>query len=453
MTRVRVIILLMFSMSSALSVFWGFALERVAKGIIVDFKVVYYGARCLIEHHDPYNENELMRVYLAEGGMRPSNPIQQNRVRQVVALQVYVPTAFIYIAPFAILPWGIAHALWAALTAVAFTLAAFLMWTLSQDRAPGASFYLMCFLLANCGILFSGGNPAGLAVGLCAVGAWCFLQGKNVGVGVICLAVGLALKPHDTGFVWLYFLLAGGVYRRRALQTLGLTITLALPAILWISLVSPHWVTELLGNLAATSVRGGITDPGPNSMSGSGGGMMINLQTVVSIFRDDSHFYNPITYVVCGALFLVWIIITLRGRPCQSKDYLALAVVAALSMLPLYHRPHDAKLLILTLPACAMLIDEGGIIGRMALVLNSTAIILTSDFPLAFLAQATKGLNLSTNGVKAQLLMVILGRPMTLILLALGIFYLWVYMRRCLHGSASTDVQSQPSLVGSEQPS
>ena len=68
MTKARAAILLLLSLSSTLSVIWGFALEHSARGIIVDFKIVYYGARCLLQHRDPYNENQLMSVYLAEGG-------------------------------------------------------------------------------------------------------------------------------------------------------------------------------------------------------------------------------------------------------------------------------------------------------------------------------------------------------------------------------------------------
>ena len=430
MTKTRLTILLLLSVSSALSVFWGFGVERAAHGIIVDFKVVYTGARCLLEKHDPYNESQLMGVYLAEGGKPPSSPGELFKVRQVVAMLVYLPTAFIYVAPFALLPWEVAHMVWSGLTVVTFTFAAFLIWILAQDLAPNASFYLLCFLLANCGILFAGGNPAGLAIALCVIAVWCFLLDKHVYIGVFCFAASLALKPHDTAFVWLYFLLAGGLLRKRALQTFVVTFVLALPAILWISHISPRWIPELFGNLAATSARGGITDPGPNGMSGSGGGMIIALQTVISVFRDDPYFYNTVTYLIFGSLLLLWMIVTIRTRSTPSKHYLALAAISALSVLPVYHRPHDAKLLLLTLPACAMLLHEGGAIGRIALFLNSAAIVLTSDIPLAFLVRMTKGLHLSMEGVPAKFFTILLARPMPLILLALGTFYLWVYARR-----------------------
>jgi hypothetical protein len=437
MTKVRIAILLMLSFCSALSVVWGFAVESAARGIIVDFKVVYLGARCLLQNHDPYSENQLMRVYLDEGGKPPSNPAELNQVRQIVALLVYFPTALLYIAPFAMLPFGAAHVLWSGLTVVVVTLAAFLMWILAQDRAPNAAFYLACFVLANSGILFAGGNPAGLAIGLCLVAVWCFLKEKHTYLAICCFAVSLALKPHDTGFVWLYFLLAGGLLRRRALQTFALAVVLGLPAILWVSQVSPHWINELFGNLAATAVPGGITDPGPSSMGGTAGGMIIDLQTVISLFHNDPAFYNPITYMIFGLLLLVWIIVVLRSPRTAPNHYLALAAIAALSMLPVYHRPHDAKLLLLTLPACAALASQAGAIGRIAVVLNSAAIVVTSDLPLGMLALFTKDLR----GTWKTLLF---GRPMPLILLALGIFYLWAYARQSRRPSIPVPREANP---------
>ncbi len=49
---------------------------------------------------------------------------------------------------------------------------------------------------------------------------------RCVWVGILCLAVSLAIKPHDGGLVWLYFILAGGAFRKRALQSLVVTLAL-----------------------------------------------------------------------------------------------------------------------------------------------------------------------------------------------------------------------------------
>ncbi len=125
------------------------------------------------------------------------------------------------------------------LTSAVFTLAAYLVWDLGEPYAPALCFYLICILLANCGMLYGGGNPAGLAVGLCVVGAWCFLRNRYVFAGVLAMAVSLTLKPHDVGLIWLYFILAGSISRKRALHTLVIATTITVLAIIWISQFSP----------------------------------------------------------------------------------------------------------------------------------------------------------------------------------------------------------------------
>jgi hypothetical protein len=80
-------------------------------------------------------------------------------------------------------------------------------------------------------------------------------------------------------------------------------------------------------------------------------------------------------------LLIVWAFVTLRSRPSPRRTWLALAAIAALTMLPVYHRAQDTKLLLLTVPACAMLWAEGGRIGRLALLVTSAGFVLTGDLP------------------------------------------------------------------------
>src|ERR1017187_6157574 len=102
------------------------------------------------------------------------------------------------------------------------------------------------------------GNAAGIVVSLCAVAVWCFLRERFVPAGVLCLAASLAIKPHDAGLVWLYFLLAGGVHRKRALQALLITAVLSVSALLWVSHVAPNWMQDWSANMASISATGGI---------------------------------------------------------------------------------------------------------------------------------------------------------------------------------------------------
>jgi hypothetical protein len=246
----------------------------------------------------------------------------------------------------------------------------------------------------------------------------------------LCLAISLTIKPQETGLVWLYFLLAGGVYRRRALQTLLATIAISLPAVLWVWHVSPHWLAEWHANLAVFSAHGGINDPGPASTGGHGLAMVISLQSLLSVFWDDARVYNPVSYLVCAPLLIAWAVITLRFRATPSRAWLALASIAALSMLPVYHRQYDSKLLLLTVPACVMLWAEGGLRKWLALTVTATGLVLTGDLTWAILLGLINHLHLDSTGFPGQILLAAQVFPAPLILLAMGIFYLWVYARK-----------------------
>jgi hypothetical protein len=435
MTKARLDGLYLLLLGSAVFLLLGVALEIAAPAPMADFKSVYYGARCLVQHVDPYSEAAFLHVYKEEGGDRASDPV---RVRRAVSLYINAPTTLALLAPIAALPWRSAHILWTILSVGCLIFASFLIWNLSADSAPVVSGFLIGFLLANSETLVIMANTAAVAIALCVAAVWCFLQERFIPAGILCLAMSLAIKPHDAGLVWLFFLLAGGVYRKRALQTLVITVALSLPAILWVSHVAPHWMQEWHSNVLTASAHGDLNDPGPDSWGGHGLGMVISLQSVFSIFWDNPRIYNPVSHLVCAPFLLVWAFVTLRCRLTPARVWLALAAIAALSMLPVYHRQYDTKLLLLTVPACTMLWAEGGLVGWLALLVNSAGFVLTGDLPWAILLGLINNLRLPSTRLTRQMLMAVQVFPVPLILLVIGVFYLWVYVRRC-----PADVSSQ----------
>jgi hypothetical protein len=428
MTSARLDGLYLLLLGGIVFIFLGILAENVNPASMVDFRALYYPARCLIQHCDPYNEGEVLRITHAEGGEHPGDSA---KIRQIVTRYIYLPTAFSFTVPFAVLPWEPAHLLWLVLIVGSLILASLLIWELSADFAPMLSGALIGLLLINSEVLVMISNAAGIAISLCAAAVWCFARRRFVPVGILCLAISLAVKPQDAGLVWLYFLLAGGVYRRMALQTLLATVALSLPAILWVWHVAPHWMQEWHSNILAFSTHGGLSDPGLASRGGGHAlGMMVNLQTAISAFWDDPQIYNPVSYLVCGALLLVWGVVTLRTPPTPRRLWLGLAAIAALSMLPVYHRQQDTKLLLLTVPACAMLWAEGGLIGWFALVVNAAGFVLTGDVSRPILLAFIEHLQLATMGLPVRVLMAAQVFPTPLMLLAMGIFYLAIYLRR-----------------------
>lgn len=392
-----------------------------------DFKAVYYATRCLLQHHDPYSADEVFHTYLSETAADPSDPAL-NGQRQGVTVNVYPPPTFLILSPIVLLPWELSHTLWMALIAGSFVIAAVLMWEEGARFAPLVSGCLIGIMLANAFSLILVGNTAGLVVSLCVIAVSCFVRQRFTTLGVVCLALALVIKPHDAGLVWLFFLLDRGSNRKRALQSLLVAALLAIPSALWVSSVSPHWMQEAHSNLSETSGPMGRDNPGPNSLGSRTAGMIVDLQAVISVFRDEPHFYNLLSYLVCAALLVAWSVPSLTAPSSPTKTWLALAAVSALSMLPSYHRVYDAKLLLLTIPACAMLWARGAVIRWLAVAITSMGLILTADFPLALLVSLTKHLDLTSPGIADKIQAVLLVRPAPIAVFIVSIFYLAIYV-------------------------
>lgn len=420
-----------------------FAIFGVVGGVflqhpISDFRFNYISVRCLMQNVDPYRQSEFLRV-MQEDGQSLGSGFQRDHAREM-AQYMYPPTSFV-LAPFGIPPWPIASLLWTLTICGVFFLGAYLMWKVAADYAPVLSGFLVFLILATAQLLLVTGNALGLVLGLCLIAVWCIVEERFAAAGVLCLAVSLMIKPHDAGLVWLYFLLAGGTYRKRALQTLVATIVLSVPLLIWATHVSPHWLSELRGNLAILNSRGHLNDPGPSSMAGHGAAMVISLQSAISLFRDDPRFYNTVSYLVCGAMLIVWSITVLKSRPTKERTWLALAAISALTMLPVYHRSGDAKLLLLAVPACAMLWAKGNTVGRVAVAVTTAGVFLTGEIQwiiyLGILRHLPPPSTLS--GLELRMLSQVL--PVPLILLVVSLFYLWVYTQ-----STSREATARPTI-------
>jgi hypothetical protein len=424
MTRKRLDGLYLVLFGAVIFVLVGAALENAAPVSTADFRVMYFSARCFLHHCDPYNVDRLKQVYRLEG---EETAADTPTIVLTETQYIYPPTAFSITAPFALLPFYPAHIAWLLVTAVTFIIAAYLIWDVSAHYSPVMSGALVCLFLANSELFLILGNPAGIAISCCVIAVVCFLRERFVALGVLCLAVSLMLKPHDSGLVWLYFALLGGAHRKRALQVVAVAAFFSAPSFLWIAHTSPSWIHEIGLNLAANSASGGLSDPGPNSLAAHGIGMLVSLQAVLSLIRDVPSFYNPVSYMVCGLMLVIWLIKTVQIRFSVTNAWFALAPIAAITMLPIYHRIYDTRLLLLLVPACAMLWARGGILAWFALTLSAVTACITGGIPwaifLALFPHLPAWMNRGFTGLAIQMF------PVPLMLLTIGVFYLWIYVQ------------------------
>lgn len=396
--------------------------------VMTDFGGIYFESLSALDGKDPYNQTApLIEFHLAKQELRPD--LRKSRADTiVVALCVYLPTALFLIAPFSLLSWSTAQFAWAVTSGALLFVAALLVVNLTKLNCRWLSTLFACLVLANCFQVLLSGNISSVVVGFCTIAVWCFLTGRNRGMGIVLLSVSLVLKPHDVGFIWLYFLLAGGALRKSAVRSLVVAALIGTGAALWIAPISPHWIGELKNNNEVVSALGGTSDPGSTGLTYGGLAPVIDLQAMFSLFRNDPHFYNPMGYGLGGTLLLIWIVAVIRKQKTYESSLLAIGSVAVLTLLPVYHRPYDAKLLLLTIPACTVLWETGGRLRWSAVALTSLAILVTSDIPIAMLLLFGKMFPLDLNTLVGKLETILLLEPAPLTLLLTGCFYLWAFI-------------------------
>lgn len=406
----------------------GFVIITVRHTDLMDVRSAYVSSQCFLDSHcDPYKPGDLMRKYLDSGGNLPND----NLGRETLAFEtrnLYLPPALALAVPFALLPYTLARLVWVLTTAAAYIIACWLMWNASANKASLFSSALIAAYLVNCGSLISTSNQGALTLSLCVIAAWWFMQEKFSLAGVLCMGVSLGLKPHESGLVWLFFLVAGGTYRKRALQSLLVVTLISVPAFLWAAHISPHWVSELHSNMVSM-MQSGIDDPGPASALNRGTFLITDLQAIISFFADDPSIYNPVSYAV-GLALLVGLFFSIRKKPLSREQmWIGLAAVSALTMLPLYHRLYDAKILILTIPACAALWAVGGRLAKITLLVEGIGLFVTADLPWAFFRALISHLQASTTGMSKAFLIVVLSFPVPLALLLMSCFYTAILSR------------------------
>jgi hypothetical protein len=331
-----------------------------------DLVPVYTGAGCLLQGCDPYSISQLEEQFFQRGGRDVDLPSWE------IDMPVYPPSTFLVLSPLLLLRYPTVRLFWFVLNGGLFILSAVLVLSGCPRSNRWLATSLVSVILATSGILLVVGQPATFAISLIIISSYFFLRVRFLPLCAFLFMLSLAVKPQLGGLIVLYFL-GQKIYRRYAAFALAGALVLLLSAGLTLRM-HPHsanWTSTFQGNLSSTLSPGGSADPRPANQEAIGD---MNLQSLTSIFFADAGRFNHVAYVVFLVLLALLIMLT-WSHASGEIHVLALAALSILTLMPVYHRFYDTRVLLLSVPAVILIFEKRRFLGAAMAVLTMLSVI------------------------------------------------------------------------------
>jgi len=333
-------------------------------------------------------------------------------------MPVYPPSTFLALAPLALLQFPVARWAWFLLTGLLLVISAGLILSVCPPQYRWLSTTLVAFILLTAGILLVLGQPGVFAISLIIMGCCLFLRGRLLPLAALLLLLSLAVKPQIGGFIVLYLVVRGIHWRYAAVALAGAgALLLCGSLMLDHQQKSADWRTTLRSNLTSTLSPGGSADPRPQNFQSIGD---VNLQTLSSIFVTDARKYNALAYAGFLLLMAIGVVAMVRAPRDPDAHFLALAVLSILTLMPVYHRFYDTRLLLLSIPAVIIIFKKRRLLGFLLVLLTVLATVSVQYRIQMFLVQHGKWQSIIAN----KFLLILLLRQQNLELLLLYCLYL-----------------------------
>jgi hypothetical protein len=320
-----------------------------------DFLSPYIQAKALRLGLDPYSPQVLLRLWPADAPHFLFLPVEVSNGTLVANRgfpTAYPITAFVLIAPFSVLPWNLAYALWLAVNCVLFALMLGALVSLAglSYRNP-AAILLIAGTLAlapfHTGLVTA--NVTLVAVELSVIAIWTVRRNLDFATAAL-LATATGLKPQ-IGLCFLLYYLVRRRWRVFGLAMLALAC-LAAAGLLRLELGHTPWLANYISDnhiLLETGVLGNFTDINPTRFG------LINLQVALYPLLGGISMTNYVSRVTGAALLFAWLTGMLRRYRSGEYELLDVSAIAVISLLPIYHRFYDATLLVL--PLCWVIVS------------------------------------------------------------------------------------------------
>ena len=313
-----------------------------------DFVTLYAGAICMAQACNPYNVPDLDKVLVSARG----SSIRQDWSDQ---LPIYPPTTFVLLLPLSLLSYKSATVLWYSLSLTIYAVG--LCWLFLFSAALGGTRIIVRLGVVLLGLHFPKmlqclgfGNPSLIVTGLLLFCVFDDAESRKI-LRLICIAIACLLKPP------LALPLAALVLFKDPKRTRdGWTATALLSLIFLVlglyTFLPPgmaHWWLDLRQNLALGE-RGGMSP----SLRGLPSNTLLNIATLPGYFVTNPVSIRLISFAVVAMLAILYLNALSRLRKSalwETRGYLlAVATLAVVTLLPVYHRFCDIGILMLAVP-------------------------------------------------------------------------------------------------------
>jgi len=251
-------------------------------------------------------------------------------------------------APVAALPWKIAKVIWLSVLLLSFAATVWVfIGRLEESWREKVIFVAACLAFAPFHTGIASGNTSILVVGFCAVAIAAALESHDAIAGIL-FGFACSLKPQLGAFLVLYYL----IQRRWRLfvAALGSTIALNVIAVFYLSVRGTTWLQDYLSN-----ARGFVTSNSIDSFASDNPARfaLLNLQVPFFSLTHQVNSANFWAFVVTGVLVSTWTLFVFKTK--EKHEFVALAAISTISLLPVYHRFYDAAILVI--PLCWCLVE------------------------------------------------------------------------------------------------
>lgn len=323
-----------------------------------DLVVGYAGAQAWMAGDDPYDPEALRGHFQRSGGGEQATVERMDFMRNI-----YLPLTIPMFVPLALMPWGIAKAVWASANVAGLGVIAWgVLHLAGVPWRSGGGLILLGLALAMAPVhtAIAIGQASIVSAALIVLAAVLGQSGRPAWSGVLYgLATAVKVQiglPFVVYALWRRQWVAGAVAS-------AVVVVMLAASVGRMELAQVDWLASRQANVEKTMASGGYNDAVRGS---SGRYTLINLQYLVHSVTDSRLAANGVALAVVGGLGLLMVWRTGMRDLGNRELLLALSVVGCLTLLVSYHRTYDAVLMLLPAGWALAGLGKGGGDGERA---------------------------------------------------------------------------------------